>query len=124
MKCPNCGSTKLRVIDSRPHEELDAVRRCRVCDNCGTRITTYEVIAEHRYKKYRVGEVGLWHKYTKKQKPAESGAYIVNAKHRESMSKRAKYTDKILIAYYDKDCDNWICEDSVQAWTRIPQYTG
>lgn len=123
MKCPQCGSTTLRVIDSRPHEELDAIRRCRVCDECGTRITTYETIAERRHVKYKAGEVGLWHKYGK-QKPATSGTYIVNAKHRSSTGKRAKYTNKTLIAYYDKECDNWICEDSVQAWTAIPRYAG
>ena len=40
MRCPYCGETESRVIDSRPVGE--GVRRRRKCSNCGARFTTYE----------------------------------------------------------------------------------
>ena len=43
MKCPNCGSTKDKVIDSRPTEN-SSIRRRRECLACGHRFTTYEII--------------------------------------------------------------------------------
>ncbi len=44
MKCPYCGQDNTRVIDSRPVEEINAIRRRRVCDGCARRFTTYEKI--------------------------------------------------------------------------------
>ena len=44
MKCPFCGQEDTRVIDSRPAEENNSIRRRRVCDECGKRFTTYEKI--------------------------------------------------------------------------------
>ena len=44
MKCPYCGSECSRVVDSRPSEDLNAIRRRRQCDDCGKRFTTYEKI--------------------------------------------------------------------------------
>ncbi len=44
MKCPYCGSDKLKVLDSRPTEENNSIRRRRGCDNCSKRFTTYETI--------------------------------------------------------------------------------
>ncbi len=44
MKCPYCASEKIKVLDSRPTEENNAIRRRRVCDNCSKRFTTYETI--------------------------------------------------------------------------------
>ncbi len=44
MKCPSCGSPKSNVIDSRPVEENNSIRRRRECLNCHTRFTTYEII--------------------------------------------------------------------------------
>ena len=44
MKCPYCGGENTRVIDSRPVEEDNAIRRRRVCDGCSRRFTTYEKI--------------------------------------------------------------------------------
>lgn len=44
MKCPYCGNTDTRVIDSRPVEETNAIRRRRSCDECGKRFTTYEKV--------------------------------------------------------------------------------
>lgn len=42
MKCPYCGKTDTRVIDSRPAEDYSSIRRRRCCDECGKRFTTYE----------------------------------------------------------------------------------
>ncbi len=44
MKCPFCGNDDTRVVDSRPVEDNNAIRRRRVCDNCGKRFTTYEKV--------------------------------------------------------------------------------
>lgn len=44
MKCPFCGFTQDRVVDSREIEESAAVRRRRECERCSRRFTTYERI--------------------------------------------------------------------------------
>lgn len=44
MKCPFCSYDNTRVIDSRPADENNSIRRRRVCDQCGKRFTTYEKI--------------------------------------------------------------------------------
>ena len=44
MKCPFCSHDNTRVIDSRPAEENNSIRRRRACDECGKRFTTYEKI--------------------------------------------------------------------------------
>lgn len=44
MKCPYCGHPDTRVIDSRPAEDNNSIRRRRSCDVCGKRFTTYEKI--------------------------------------------------------------------------------
>ncbi|MCI9320966.1 MAG: transcriptional repressor NrdR [Lachnospiraceae bacterium] len=44
MKCPFCGHENTRVIDSRPADDNNSIRRRRVCDGCDKRFTTYEKI--------------------------------------------------------------------------------
>lgn len=44
MKCPFCSSENTRVIDSRPADDNNSIRRRRLCDDCGKRFTTYEKI--------------------------------------------------------------------------------
>lgn len=44
MKCPYCGYEESKVIDSRPAEEGEKIRRRRECMQCQKRFTTYEVI--------------------------------------------------------------------------------
>lgn len=44
MKCPFCSHENTRVIDSRPAEENNSIRRRRVCDVCNKRFTTYEKV--------------------------------------------------------------------------------
>ena len=46
MKCIYCGCAELKVIDSRPVEESNAIRRRRECTSCGKRFTTYETVEE------------------------------------------------------------------------------
>jgi len=46
MKCPFCGSTKDKVIDSRSSKGGRNIRRRRECLKCGSRFTTYEYIEE------------------------------------------------------------------------------
>lgn len=46
MRCPKCGHTESKVIDSRPSEDGDAIRRRRECLSCGARFTTYERAGE------------------------------------------------------------------------------
>lgn len=42
MRCPKCGCEESKVVDSRPSESADAIRRRRECVRCGYRFTTYE----------------------------------------------------------------------------------
>ncbi len=44
MKCPFCSDEESKVIDSRPTDEGERIRRRRECLNCGKRFTTYEII--------------------------------------------------------------------------------
>lgn len=44
MKCPYCNNPDTRVIDSRPAEDGNSIRRRRSCDTCGKRFTTYEKV--------------------------------------------------------------------------------
>ena len=44
MKCPFCGYTDSKVIDSRPAEDGPTIRRRRECLECQKRFTTYEII--------------------------------------------------------------------------------
>ena len=44
MKCPYCANQDTRVIDSRPAEDGNSIRRRRSCDVCGKRFTTYEKV--------------------------------------------------------------------------------
>ena len=44
MKCPFCGFSESKVIDSRPADEGASIRRRRECLSCGKRFTTYETV--------------------------------------------------------------------------------
>lgn len=46
MRCPYCDYMESKVVDSRPTEEGQAIRRRRECMDCGKRFTTYEKIEE------------------------------------------------------------------------------
>mgnify|MGYP001047828885 FL=1 len=44
MKCPFCGFNESKVIDSRPADENNSIRRRRECLSCARRFTTYETV--------------------------------------------------------------------------------
>ncbi len=44
MRCPFCGFEESKVIDSRPTDEGEKIRRRRECIKCAKRFTTYEII--------------------------------------------------------------------------------
>lgn len=44
MKCPYCGAEESKVIDSRPTEDNERIRRRRECLSCHMRFTTYEIV--------------------------------------------------------------------------------
>ena len=44
MRCPYCGESESKVIDSRPTEDGEKIRRRRECLACKKRFTTYEVV--------------------------------------------------------------------------------
>ena len=46
MKCPFCDNTDTKVVDSRPTDEGQTIRRRRECEQCERRFTTYEKIEE------------------------------------------------------------------------------
>lgn len=46
MRCPYCSEDTSKVIDSRPVEEGNSIRRRRECENCKKRFTTYEKIEQ------------------------------------------------------------------------------
>ena len=44
MKCPYCGELESKVIDSRPTDDGEKIRRRRECLGCSKRFTTYEIV--------------------------------------------------------------------------------
>lgn len=44
MKCPYCGHSESKVVDSRPADEGSSIRRRRECLGCAKRFTTYETV--------------------------------------------------------------------------------
>jgi len=46
LKCPFCGYLDSRVLESRPTDDVTAIRRRRECPRCGKRFTTYERVEE------------------------------------------------------------------------------
>ncbi|MFT8888694.1 MAG: transcriptional regulator NrdR [Ethanoligenens sp.] len=44
MKCPFCGYPESKVVDSRPTDEGERIRRRRECMQCQKRFTTYEMV--------------------------------------------------------------------------------
>ena len=46
MHCPYCGSSQLKVIDSRHIYQDNSIKRRRECEKCGKRFSTFEVIQE------------------------------------------------------------------------------
>ena len=47
MRCPSCGHTDSKVVDSRPSEDGTSIRRRRECLKCNRRFPTYERLGEN-----------------------------------------------------------------------------
>ena len=56
MKCPFCNQDNTRVVDSRPVEDTNSIRRRRLCDACGRRFTEEKEISSTR-----IGEIVMEH---------------------------------------------------------------
>jgi len=89
MKCPYCGFTQDRVVDSRESKEADSIRRRRECERCQKRFTTYERLDEIPYmvikkdgrrEKFERQKVlsGLLRACEKRPVPAAQLEFIVN----------------------------------------------
>lgn len=50
MKCPECGSKKAKVTDSRFRDKDNVIKRRRKCENCSKRFNTYEVSEKKYYE--------------------------------------------------------------------------
>ncbi|HEX3966344.1 MAG TPA: transcriptional regulator NrdR [Edaphobacter sp.] len=102
MKCPFCGFSQDRVVDSRESKDADSIRRRRECEGCNKRFTTYERIDEIPYmvvkkdgrrEKFERQKVlsGLLHACEKRPVAAtkleeivdETEAYVVDSPERE-----------------------------------------
>jgi transcriptional repressor NrdR len=46
MRCPFCSATEDKVVDTRPSDNEQIIRRRRECVSCGRRFTTYERVEE------------------------------------------------------------------------------
>jgi transcriptional repressor NrdR len=62
MLCPVCGAPNTRVIDSRPAESGQAIRRRRQCETCGHRFTTYERLEPQLMVRKRNGRLEAFSK--------------------------------------------------------------
>ncbi len=89
MKCPYCTNPDTKVIDSRPAEDGNSIRRRRSCDVCGKRFTTYEKVEtipkkkkkkDNNREQYNRGkiETGILRACYKRPVSAEDIQYIVN----------------------------------------------
>ena len=90
MRCPFCNQENTRVVDSRPVEENNSIRRRRLCDMCGKRFTTYEKVetiplivikkdmGREQYKRSKVG-AGVLGACYKRPISAEQVAEAVDA---------------------------------------------
>lgn len=47
MRCPSCGYSESKVVDSRPADDGASIRRRRECLECGNRFTTYERLGDN-----------------------------------------------------------------------------
>ena len=62
MRCPFCSNEDSQVKDSRPTEDNTAIRRRRICDQCGSRFTTFEriqlrdlIVFKSNFRSFKLG---------------------------------------------------------------------
>ena len=108
MKCPYCGYLDTRVIDSRPADDRNSIRRRRSCDECGKRFTTYEKVEtiplivikkdnnREEYDRSKI-EAGVLRACSKRPVSAESIQELVNAVETEIFSREEKEISSSVI---------------------------
>ncbi len=101
MKCPFCNCEDTRVIDSRPAEDNNSIRRRRMCDECGKRFTTYEKVEtiplivikkdqnREQYDRAKI-EAGILRACHKRPISAENISNIVDEVETEIFNREAK----------------------------------
>ena len=114
MKCPFCGHDDTRVIDSRPAEDNNSIRRRRVCDECGKRFTTYEKIEtiplivikkdnnRETYDRAKI-EAGVLLACHKRPISADQIAHLVDAVETEVFNQEVKEVSSQVIGEYVMD---------------------
>ena len=60
MFCPSCRDSDTRVIDSRPADSGQSIRRRRICDECEHRFTTYERLEPQLMVRKRNGRLEVF----------------------------------------------------------------
>src|ERR1700687_1321182 len=108
MKCPYCGFTQDRVVDSRESKEADSIRRRRECERCNKRFTTYERIDEIPYMV--VKKDGRREKFERQK--VLSGLLRACEKRPVSMGKLAELVDSVEARLAD-------CPDREMSTTEI-----
>ncbi len=108
MKCPYCGHLDTRVIDSRPADDRNSIRRRRSCDECGKRFTTYEKVetiplivikkddTREEYDRSKI-EVGVLRACYKRPVSAESIQEVVNAVETDIFNREEKEISSSVI---------------------------
>ncbi|MDD7740540.1 MAG: transcriptional regulator NrdR [Fusicatenibacter sp.] len=120
MRCPFCNQDNTRVVDSRPIEDSNAIRRRRMCDACGRRFTTYEKVEtiplivikkdlnREQYDRSKV-ETGILRACHKRPVSAEQITELVNKVETEIFNSEEREIDSSVIGekvmYYLKDLD-------------------
>ncbi|MGI6010526.1 MAG: transcriptional regulator NrdR [Ruminococcus sp.] len=101
MRCPFCNQDNTRVVDSRPVEDSNAIRRRRMCDACGKRFTTYEKVEtiplivikkdqnREQYDRSKI-EAGVLRACHKRPIPAEKITELVDSVETEIFNKEVK----------------------------------
>ena len=101
MRCPFCNSDNTSVVDSRPVEENNSIRRRRKCENCQKRFTTYEKIEtipviivkkdknREQYDRAKI-EAGVLRACHKRPVSAEQIAELVDSVETEVFSREEK----------------------------------
>ncbi len=108
MKCPYCGHLDTRVIDSRPADDHNSIRRRRSCDECGKRFTTYEKVetiplivikkddTREEYDRSKI-EAGVLRACYKRPVSAESIQEVVNAVETDIFNREEKEISSSVI---------------------------
>ena len=120
MKCPYCNQDNTRVVDSRPVDDNNAIRRRRMCDECGRRFTTYEKVEtiplvvikkdqnREQYDRSKL-EGGILRACHKRPVPVQEISRLVDRVETESFNREEKEVPSTvigeLVMNYLKDLD-------------------